>query len=147
MTREQEEFVLEVYDSIVVTNILDNEKLRKAANYIRGYGENDLIPPLQARNLIYSWKNHFYVEKTKVKIDTLEVEEDKLPDKPVMENRPWRWHLMSNFIDDEGYVWNRGKITDKIIPTTEITVKIETNTNEPTEDDLDNNQDDIEEIT
>ena len=68
MNKEEIKFVVDVHENIVLKQVLDVPKLRKAANIILGRPYDTLIAPLQARQIIYSW----YVRQTKDFLNELE---------------------------------------------------------------------------
>jgi len=124
MDKTQEQFVLEVYHGIVVTQLLDNTKLKIAGNIVRGTPETDLIAPILARNLIYSWYNHQYLTRKVVQPKVVYEILEELPEKPIMKlPRPKGWQLMTGLVDDEGYTWDRGKIRITQPNTTEEDVE------------------------
>jgi len=55
MNKEEIMYCVEVHKKVVMTQVLDTKKLRKAANLIRGVEEDTLSNPSQDRQTIYSW--------------------------------------------------------------------------------------------
>lgn len=58
MTKEEYEFVKEVYEEIVIKQILDTIKLKAAANIILGKEKDELIAVNRARQIIYNFCNY-----------------------------------------------------------------------------------------
>ena len=55
MTNEEIKYCVEVHKKVVMTQVLDTKKLRKAANLIRGVEPETLSNPSLDRQTIYSW--------------------------------------------------------------------------------------------
>ena len=58
MNREEKLYVCNVHETVVMTQVLDNNALRKAYNLIYNRPEETLVQPIIAKQAIYSWYEH-----------------------------------------------------------------------------------------
>lgn len=120
MTKEDFKYVKEIYNDVLIKQVMRPVELRKAANIILGKPVDDVIRIQSAKGIIWNFMQYQAKDFLKNFEDVLDLGNEDEPDyeldesKPIMnDGQPKKgWNLKKEFIDDEGNVFYKGiKIT------------------------------------